>query len=87
VTKAPFGRNSLPSVRRRLDAIAGAVIAFMDSIDGDEDLEETSEDEGAQCEDEGAQCDDEGSQDDNGLGDTDGAAEQGWRSVYGGYVK
>jgi hypothetical protein len=64
--------NSLPGLRRRLDAIAGSLIAFMDAIDGD------CEDEGAQCEDDGGQCDDEGVPDDNGLADADGAREQGY---------
>ena len=72
--------NSVPGLRRRLDAIAGAIVAFMDEIDGDPDVEE-------QCEDEGAQCDDEGAPDDNGLADSDGEAEQrGSQHRYGGWV-
>lgn len=72
--------NSASGMRRRLDAIAGAIVAFMDQIDGDPDLEE-------QCEDEGAQCDDEGERNDNGLADSDGEAEQrGSQHRYGGWV-
>ena len=66
--------NSAPGLRRRLDAIAGAIVAFMDQIDGDPDLEE-------QCEDEGAQCDDEGEHDDNGIADQDGLEEQGFAGL------
>jgi hypothetical protein len=72
--------NSVPGLRRPLDAIAGAIVAFIDEIDGDPDVEE-------QCEDEGAQCDDEGEPDDNGLADFDGEAEQwGSQHRYGGWV-
>jgi hypothetical protein len=72
--------NSAAGLRRRLDAIAGAIVAFMDQIDGDPDLEE-------QCEDEGSQCDDEGDFGDNGIADPDGQAEQwGHRHLYGGWV-
>ncbi|SFC42130.1 hypothetical protein SAMN05428997_106245 [Bosea sp. CRIB-10] len=70
---------SAPGIRRRLDAIAGSIIAFMDQFDGD------CEDEGAQCEDEGGQCDDEGEPDDNGIADFDGEAEQwGYQHRQGG---
>ena len=73
--------NSATGLRRRLDAIAGAIVAFMDQVDGD------CEDEGAQCEDEGAQCDDEGEPDDNGIADSDDQAEQwGSQHRYGGCV-
>ncbi|HEV2508658.1 hypothetical protein [Bosea sp. (in: a-proteobacteria)] len=73
--------NSAAGLRRRLDAIAGGIVAFMDQLDGD------CEDEGAQCEDEGAQCDDEGERDDNGIADSDGQAEQwGGQHRYGGCV-
>jgi hypothetical protein len=72
--------NSADGLRRRLDAIAGAIVAFIDQIDGDPDLEE-------QCEDEGAQCDDEGDFGDNGIADSDGQAEQwGHQHRYGGWV-
>lgn len=72
--------NSVAGLRRRLDAIAGAIVAFMDQIDGDPDLEE-------QCEDEDAQCDDEGERDDNGIADFDGEAEQtGKMHRHGGWV-
>lgn len=72
--------NSATGLRRRLDAIAGAIVAFMDEIDGDPDLEE-------QCEDEGGQCDDEGMPDDNGIADFDGEAEQwGTQHRQGGWV-
>lgn len=67
--------NSTAGLRRRLDAIAGAIVAFMDQVDGD------CEDEGAQCEDEGAQCDDEGERDDNGIADQDGLEEQGFAGL------
>lgn len=67
--------NSTSGLRRRLDAIAGAIVAFMDEIDGDPDLEEL-------CEDEGAQCEDEGCADDNGMADADGAVEQGFTRVW-----
>jgi hypothetical protein len=72
--------NSAAGLRRRLDAIAGAIVAFMDQIDGDPDIEE-------QCEDEGAQCEDEGERDDNGIADFDGEAEQ-WSTQHrqGGWV-
>lgn len=69
-------------------AIVSSIIAFMDRLDGDcEDEGAQCDDEGGQCEDKGAQCDDEGAPDDNELADIDGAAGQGWRSVYGGYVR
>ncbi len=63
--------SSTAGLRRRLDAIAGAIVAFMDQIDGDPDLEELSEDEGAQC-------DDEGEPNDHGIADADGLEEQGF---------
>lgn len=72
--------NSASGLRRKLDAIAGAIVAFMDQLDGDSDLEE-------QCEDEGAQCDDEGEPNDHGISDVDGLAEQrGYQHLYGGFV-
>lgn len=72
--------NSVAGLRRRLDAIAGAIVAFMDQLDGDSDLEE-------QCEDEGAQCEDEGEPNDHGISDADGLAEQrGYQHFYGGFV-
>lgn len=68
---------------RERDAIAGAIIAFMDQIDDDCDLEETAPERfgagfvpGHGEDDEGAQCDDEGVPDDNGLADPDGLLEQ-----------
>lgn len=69
--------NSAAGIRRRLDAIAGAIVAFMDQLDGDTDLEDGYDLEAA-CEDEGAQCDDEGVPDDSGLADLDGMSEQGF---------
>ena len=78
--------NSTAGIRRRLDAIAGAIVGFIDQIDGDPDLEDGDDLEFI-CEDEGAQCDDEGVPNDNGLADAAGMAEQRlrWR-LYGGYV-
>ena len=67
--------NSASGLRRKLDAIAGAIVAFMDQLDGDSDLEDGADQE-AVCEDEGAQCDDEGERNDNGLADSDGQAER-----------
>lgn len=79
--------STMPGIHRRLDAIAGAIIAFMDQLDGDCDLEDGFDRE-AVCEDEGAQCDDEGAPDDNGLGDSDGLAEQlSGRHLHGGHVE
>ncbi|HEV7339039.1 MAG TPA: hypothetical protein VGO06_23910 [Bosea sp. (in: a-proteobacteria)] len=69
--------NSAAGIRRRLDAIAGAIVGFLDQIDGDSDFEESGDLETV-CEDEGAQCDDEGVPDDNGLADLDGMSEQGF---------
>lgn len=67
--------NSAAGIRRRLDAIAGAIVGFIDQIDGDPDLED-GDDLELVCEDEGAQCDDEGVPNDNGLADAAGMAEQ-----------
>lgn len=47
-------------IRHRLEAATEALLALLDTLDGDADLEETCEDEGAQCEGEAEQCDDEG---------------------------
>lgn len=69
--------NSVAGIRRRLDAIAGAIVGFIDQIDDDTDLEDGGDLE-LVCEDEGAQCDDEGEPSDNGVGDADGLSEQGW---------
>lgn len=69
--------NSASGIRRRLDAIAGAIVGFIDQIDGDPDLED-GDDLELVCEDEGAQCGDEGEPNDNGLGDPDGLSEQGF---------
>ncbi|MGW9331609.1 hypothetical protein [Bosea sp. NPDC055594] len=78
--------NSAAGIRRRLDAIAGAIVAFMDQLDGDTDLEDGGDLE-LVCEDEGAQCDDEGAPNDNGLADLDGMAEQRAQPhLCGGYV-
>lgn len=78
--------NSVAGIRRRLDAIAGAIVGFIDQIDGDPDLED-GDDLEAVCEDEGAQCDDEGEPNDNGLADADGMTEQYMRRhLYGGCV-
>lgn len=44
--------NSVAGIRRRLDAIAGALVGFIDQIDGDTDLEDGGDLE-AVCEDEG----------------------------------
>ncbi|WP_237152392.1 hypothetical protein [Oryzibacter oryziterrae] len=59
------------------DAIE-ALIAVLDQLDADPDLELECEDEGAQCEDEGAQCDDEG--------DTETDADLGWPEAGGGVI-
>lgn len=78
--------NSALGIKRRLDAIAGAIVGFIDQIDGDPDLED-GDDLEAVCEDEGAQCDDEGEPNDNGLADADGMTEQYMRRLlYGGCV-
>ena len=67
--------QTMPSMRRRLAAVVEALIAVLDELDGDCDLEDSADQE-IVCEDEGAQCEDEGERDDNGLGDADGRAEQ-----------
>lgn len=78
--------NSVAGIRRRLDAIAGAIVSFIDQIDGDTDLEDGGDLE-LVCEGEGAQCDDEGAPNDNGLADLDGMAEQRAQPhLCGGYV-
>lgn len=78
--------NSASSIKRRLDAIAGAIVGFIDQIDGDPDLED-GDDLELVCEDEGAQCDDEGVPNDNGFADADGMTEQYMRRhLYGGCV-
>ncbi|AMJ59358.1 hypothetical protein [Bosea sp. PAMC 26642] len=55
--------------RTRLDMVIASLIGVVDALDGDCDLEPSSEDEGAQC-------DDEGEPDDNGLADQSGYDEQ-----------
>lgn len=78
--------NSPLGIKRRLDAIASAIVGFIDQIDCDPDLED-GDDLEAVCEDEGAQCDDEGVPNDNGFADADGIIEQGMQShPYGGYI-
>jgi hypothetical protein len=72
-------------MRRRLGAVVEALVAVLDALDGDCDLEDAADQEAA-CEDEGAQCDDEGERDDNGLGDEDGRAEQLSGTQYGWQV-
>lgn len=71
--------NSVAGIRRRLDAIAGALVGFIDQIDGDTDLEDGGDLE--------LVCDDEGAPNDNGLADLDGMAEQRAQPhLCGGYV-
>ena len=41
-------------LRARIEAAVEALIALLDTMDGDPDLELSCEDEGAQCDDEGA---------------------------------
>lgn len=51
--------QTMPSMRRRLAAVVEALIAVLDELDGDCDLEDGADQE-IVCEDEGAQCEDEG---------------------------
>lgn len=53
-TAAP---TPLQALRARLEAHVEQMIALLDTLDGDPDLELTCEDEGAQCEDEGVDSD------------------------------
>ncbi|MCR4524628.1 hypothetical protein [Bosea sp. 47.2.35] len=77
--------QTMPSMRRRLAAVIEALIAVLDELDGDCDLEDGADQE-IVCEDEGGQCDDEGERDDNGLGDEGGRAEQLCGTQYGWQV-
>jgi hypothetical protein len=57
--------TALQAAIERLGDLRDEMIANLDALNGDADLEPECEDEGAACEDEGAQCDDEGAYDDH----------------------
>lgn len=48
------------TLRTRMETAVERLLAALDAMDGDADLELACEDEGGACEDEGGQCDDEG---------------------------
>lgn len=85
--------STLQRLRFEAEQEVERLIALMDAIDGDPEMEpafcgvlgcskgsgDTAENDECEecCEDEGAQCDDEGALDDHGIADASGAIEQG----------
>jgi len=80
-TYAPPALVAMARLRLELAAEIERLIALLDFLDGDPDLDQA-------CDDEGNDCDTEGFSDDNGLADYDGLAEQlqGAQHLQGGWV-